>query len=386
MPKTIAPAMIFSMAVVLSASTAMADEWTVVRLRGGVFALESGAWVQLERGSVVSDERVIKSASNGRVTLVRDAETIELGPDTTAQIEDRSGFTTVYNHQGTVGIDAEARNVQHFAVQTPFLAAVVKGTAFTVQTSAKASTVTVDRGTVQVDDEQFDTSVSVVAGEQVSSSDAPITDNSIVPAPADAPKPPAPAAEQPPVETVNTINNGVPGNIEGSDDTSTGSADDGDTGNGNGNGSEPDDPGGNGPGGNGPGGSGPGGDGPGGNGPGGNGPGGNGPGGNGPGGNGPGGNGPGGNGPGGNEPGGNGPGGNGNGNGPGGNGPNGNGPGGGGNGNGGGHGSDDGPGNSGNGGGNGNGNGGGNGNGNSGNGNGNGGGNGHGRGKSSKDD
>ena len=203
MRKSVA-AMVWSLSVALSMSTAMADDWTAVRLRGGVFALENGAWTQLQRGSVVPDDRVIKSAPGGRITLVRGAETIELGPDTTAQISDRAGFTTVYNHEGTVGIDAEARNVKHFAVQTPFLAAVVKGTAFTVESDAKASTVTVARGTVEVADEQNNTRVDVEAGNQVSSAqDTPITIESVVAAPPTAPKPPAPAAQQPQLEQVD---------------------------------------------------------------------------------------------------------------------------------------------------------------------------------------
>ncbi|MGV8832993.1 MAG: FecR domain-containing protein [Devosia sp.] len=203
MLKSLAAAAVLTVVTALSLSTAMADDWTAVRLRGGVFALENGEWTQLLRGSVVPDDRVIKSAPGGRITLVRGAETIEFGPDTTAQISDRSGFTTVYNHEGTVGVDAEARNVKHFAVQTPFLAAVVKGTAFTVQTSPKASIVAVTRGNVEVDDAQNDTSVSVVAGQQVSSSqDTPITLASVIAAPGDAPKPPQPAAQQPAVTQV----------------------------------------------------------------------------------------------------------------------------------------------------------------------------------------
>ncbi|WP_108459717.1 FecR domain-containing protein [Devosia naphthalenivorans] len=199
-----AVSIVFLWLAVLGVSTAVADDWTAVRLRGGVFALENGAWTQLVRGSVVSDDRVIKSAPGGRITLVRGSETIELGSDTTAQISDRSGFTTVYNHEGTVGIDAEARNVKHFAVQTPFLAAVVKGTAFTVKSSSTASTVTVARGTVEVEDEQNDARVNVAAGEQVSSSpEAPITPDSVVAAPPDAPAPPAPAARQPQVSPSN---------------------------------------------------------------------------------------------------------------------------------------------------------------------------------------
>ncbi|MGV8921667.1 MAG: FecR domain-containing protein [Pseudomonas sp.] len=230
-----------TMTMALGLSTAIADDWTAVRLRGGVFALENGAWTQLLRGSVVPDDRVIKSAPDGRITLVRGAETIELGPDTTAQIADQSGFTTVYNHEGTVGVDAEARNVQHFAVQTPFLAAVVKGTAFTVQTSPAASTVTVARGTVEVDDEQNDTSVSVSAGEQVSSSEqAPITAASVIAAPPSAPEPPAPAAQQPSVTQVNpaTANPNGNGNSGNSNAGGNGNGNSGNSnagGNGNGN-------------------------------------------------------------------------------------------------------------------------------------------------------
>ena len=242
-----AVAIVFSWLAILGVSTAVADDWTAVRLRGGVFALENGGWTQLVRGSVVSDDRVIKSAPGGRITLVRGSETIELGSNTTAQISDRSGFTTVYNHEGTVGIDAEARNVKHFAVQTPFLAAVVKGTAFTVQSSSTASTVTVARGTVEVEDEQNDARVNVAAGEQVSSSpEAPITPDSVVAAPPDAPAPPAPAARQPQVSPSNPspgnqavqVTSGQTGDASdepGNGNSGSSNGDGGGNGNGNGN-------------------------------------------------------------------------------------------------------------------------------------------------------
>ncbi|HTN62369.1 MAG TPA: FecR domain-containing protein [Devosia sp.] len=178
----------------LGSFPSLADDWTATRLRGGVFVLTDGAWVQLHRGSVVSDDRVIKSAPGSRATFVRDAETIEVGPDTTVQIADGNGFTTVYNHKGTVGIDAEVRNVQHFAVQTEYLAAVVKGTAFVVQTDATTSTVAVTRGSVEVDDERHGSTLDVTAGQQVSTKDTALTVRDVVPVSADLPKPPPPVA------------------------------------------------------------------------------------------------------------------------------------------------------------------------------------------------
>lgn len=165
----LARVMIAALVVVTGAVSAWADDWEVTRVRGGVFALDNGQWVQLFRGSVVSDDRVIKSAPDGRATLVRSQETIELSPNTTAQIADIDGFTTIYNHAGTVGVDAEARNVKHLAVQTNMLAAVVKGTAFSVRADGAASTVAVFRGTVEVSDSRTPTApVSLGAGKEVS--------------------------------------------------------------------------------------------------------------------------------------------------------------------------------------------------------------------------
>ncbi|WIJ23929.1 FecR domain-containing protein [Devosia sp. RR2S18] len=193
----------------LTTSPALADDWIVTRLRGGVFVLTYGQWEQLVRGSVVSDDRVIKSAPNGRATFVRNLETVELGPDTTAQIADVGGFTTVYNHAGTVGVDAEARNVQHFAVQTPFLAAVVKGTAFVVQSNEVQSRVAVTRGNVEVNDERHESTISLGAGEEVSSSEQPITSADIVPVSPGTPRPPNPEVALPPTR----VGGSAPGHV-----------------------------------------------------------------------------------------------------------------------------------------------------------------------------
>ncbi|MCS6761788.1 MAG: hypothetical protein MO846_07285 [Candidatus Devosia symbiotica] len=81
------------------------------------------------------------------------------------------------------------------SAQTLFLAIVVKGTAFTVQTSPTASTVAVARGYVEADDQQNDTSVGVLAGQQVlSSQERPITLASVIAAQGNARKSPKPAA------------------------------------------------------------------------------------------------------------------------------------------------------------------------------------------------
>jgi hypothetical protein len=60
--------------------------------------------------------------------------------------------TTILQQAGTILLDVEKRNVQHFEVATPYLAAVVKGTQFRVTVSSTGGQVDVLRGQVQVVD------------------------------------------------------------------------------------------------------------------------------------------------------------------------------------------------------------------------------------------
>ena len=146
---------------------ALADDWAAVKLRGQVFQLVDNEWQPLKRGDVVPDDRVLRTLRNGRVELHRDGEVISLGPHTQVQIVDRTGrrFTTVKQHFGVVAVEAEVQNVEHFAVQTPFVAAVVKGTRFTVRSGEDWSRVEVQRGRVAVESEMTHATTMVSAGQ-----------------------------------------------------------------------------------------------------------------------------------------------------------------------------------------------------------------------------
>lgn len=153
----------------VTAGTAFADDWTVTRLRGTVEQMVGGQWQPLERGGVVPDERKIFTRANGHATLVRGNEAIELGPNTQIEIYDKGGrkpFTTVLQYAGVLTVEAEVRNVQHFAVRTTYLAAVVKGTRFTVTARSTGGSVEVLRGQVSVENEQNDETVLIVAGQK----------------------------------------------------------------------------------------------------------------------------------------------------------------------------------------------------------------------------
>lgn len=152
---TVIRTLLFGFALVFGMNTAaFADDWQAIKLRGAVFAFVEQSWVQLARGDVVPDERIIRTAPNGRVQFKRGNETIDLGPDTQIRIFDRTGqkFTIVQQHFGDVAVEAERREVQHFAVQTRYLAAVVKGTRFSVFADEAGASVDVSRGQVEVRD------------------------------------------------------------------------------------------------------------------------------------------------------------------------------------------------------------------------------------------
>ena len=142
------------------------ESWMVSRVRGTAEQLAGGRWVPLVRGAEIADGQSIKTGADGRVGLARGAETVELEPGT--QIELREGvgkLTSLIQKSGLLHVDVERRNVQHFSVQTPFLAAVVKGTRFTVSVGQDAAHVSVDRGLVQVQDTLNDLVVDVAPGQ-----------------------------------------------------------------------------------------------------------------------------------------------------------------------------------------------------------------------------
>jgi hypothetical protein len=152
-------------------SVSFADDWTATRLFGPVLQLVGGQWQPVARGDLVPDGRVIRTVGMGRATFMRGNETVDVGTNTQIQIFDKGTgkpFTTVKQYFGTVSVEAEVQQVQHFAVQTPYLAAVVKGTRFTVTSGETGASVSVRRGHVAVEDQHDHTHVLLSVGQSAS--------------------------------------------------------------------------------------------------------------------------------------------------------------------------------------------------------------------------
>jgi ferric-dicitrate binding protein FerR (iron transport regulator) len=151
----------------LLCTAAQAGQWSATKLRGAVLVYAGGAWAPLKLGDAVDDTTTIQTLANGRVQLARDGETIDIGPDSQLQVHDRAAphFTTVQAAFGTVTISDIPQPRPHFAVQTPFVAAVVKGTVFTVMSGKNGAQVRVREGEVAVEDRHSHTFVSLTANQ-----------------------------------------------------------------------------------------------------------------------------------------------------------------------------------------------------------------------------
>ncbi|MHA6300155.1 FecR domain-containing protein [Devosia sp. CAU 1758] len=160
------------MLVCMASGSVVAQEWVASRLRGEVQLFERGQWVPLQRGDSVDNGEKVRTGPGGQVELVRGQESISLAASTEVEIRDEAGrkMTSVLQRHGAVTIQAERRNVQHFSVQTPVLAAVVKGTQFTVIYSNGQARVDVREGVVQVQDSGHETVVDVTPGQTAEAS------------------------------------------------------------------------------------------------------------------------------------------------------------------------------------------------------------------------
>ncbi|MFO1185747.1 MAG: FecR family protein [Bauldia sp.] len=151
----------------LLAVPAAGQSWQVTQASGQVwFATQGALSVALTRASVVPDGATVVTGANGRAVLARGAESMVLGPNSAVALPaPQDGRTTVMQRAGEVTFEVDRQSVPHFAVETPHLAAVVKGTQFTVKVAELDATVAVERGEVEVTDLFTGEVVDITAGQ-----------------------------------------------------------------------------------------------------------------------------------------------------------------------------------------------------------------------------
>ncbi|SHH68257.1 FecR family protein [Bradyrhizobium erythrophlei] len=159
----------FLLATASGALAAEDDVWRVGKSSGEVWMNTPGAQqASLTQEEVLKPGDTIRTGRNGRVLLLRGEETILVSPNSVIGLptEKKDGLsTTILQQAGSILLEVEKRNVKHFEVETPYLAAVVKGTQFRVSVNAGSTSVDVLRGQVEVADFKSGQIAQVMQGQ-----------------------------------------------------------------------------------------------------------------------------------------------------------------------------------------------------------------------------
>jgi hypothetical protein len=162
-------AMALALAAASNARAGEGEAWSVSKSSGEVWMTTTGAQqVSLGQQDVLKPGDTIRTGRNGRVMLVRGEETILVSPNSVVGLpaENSGGLsTTIVQQAGSILLEVEKRNVKHFEVETPYLAAVVKGTQFRVSVDAASTRIDVIRGQVEVADFRSGQIAQVMPGQ-----------------------------------------------------------------------------------------------------------------------------------------------------------------------------------------------------------------------------
>jgi hypothetical protein len=165
---------VFATALALTATcpafAAEGGTWSVSKSSGEVW-ITNGEVQQasLNPADNLKPGDTIRTGRNGRVLLTRGEESILIAPNSVVGLpgEPKEGLsTTIVQQAGSILLEVEKRNVKHFEVETPYLAAVVKGTQFRVSVNAASTSVDVMRGQVEVTDFRSGQIAQVMPGQK----------------------------------------------------------------------------------------------------------------------------------------------------------------------------------------------------------------------------
>jgi len=163
--------------LMMAASSAFAADdgnWSVGKSSGEVWLSSSGTQpASLNPQETLRPGDTVRTGRTGRVLLQRGEETILISPNSVIGLpaEKKEGLsTTIIQRAGSILLEVEKRNVKHFEVETPYLAAVVKGTRFSVTVNGAGTTVDVVRGQVEVADFRSGQIAQVMAGQHATTS------------------------------------------------------------------------------------------------------------------------------------------------------------------------------------------------------------------------
>ena len=134
------------------ASHVFAAEWRIVDISGPVrVAIPGSAPSEGRQNQTVPTGTSVTTAGGGRATLDNGEQRIVVGPNSRLTVQpDAGGFKRIAQDLGAAMFKVDKKAAPHFRVETPLLAAIVKGTTFTVMVEGASDAVSVAEGLVEV--------------------------------------------------------------------------------------------------------------------------------------------------------------------------------------------------------------------------------------------
>ncbi len=151
------PVLAFAAAIVMvgtiPAQADGADRWKVLEARGVEVKKPGASWAALEKGAVVPRGSAIRTGAKGKLVLDSTGDSVTMSPNSRMAIPagpTGTGAVNVKQSFGTLLFRIVKRPADRFRVSTPYLAAVIKGTTFSVTVNDVGAALHVSTGAVQV--------------------------------------------------------------------------------------------------------------------------------------------------------------------------------------------------------------------------------------------
>src|SRR3546814_20445262 len=118
-----------------SGACAAAPKWRVSEGTGDVHLTNDGRSRAATKGALLSSGAVIATGPKALAVIVRGQEFVVVSPSSQLRVpaaDSPNKIMQIIEDFGTALFNIEKKSTPHFGMQTPYLAAVVKGTTFTV--------------------------------------------------------------------------------------------------------------------------------------------------------------------------------------------------------------------------------------------------------------
>lgn len=151
----------------LQAASAQSAPWRVTAQEGAVRVTQPGlSPVQARANESLRPGAVVTTGANSRATLENGLQRVVMSANSrmTIAADSTDAMTRILQDLGSLFFQIDRRDAQHFSVETPLLAAVVKGTSFTVSVTPQQDVVHVSHGLVEVRAHQGGVGNDVAAG------------------------------------------------------------------------------------------------------------------------------------------------------------------------------------------------------------------------------